>query len=294
VITPEQRVKCWGRGNVGQLGDGLRGSHGKATTIEGVEGAELLAVAGTHVCAITRGGKLVCWGDVLGLGTPKKATTVPMPKSARYIAAEDSTTLAILADGTAWYWGHMMGLPTGPPNIVAEPMRLPSFDGASQVTHPPGGTLLRDGAVRCPDPSSNPCVSSVPGFGTPVVRKIASTLFYQWALRADGTLWQASLTTALTWSVTRIEGVGRVRDFGAGDARVCLVEDSGEVFCFAPETPKPVRVTGLPAVDQLAAGSTHHCALSRVSEEVWCWGTNDFGELGDGTTTARVGPVRAL
>lgn len=124
--------------------------------------------------------------------------------------------------------------------------------------------------------------------------KIASTVSYQWALRADGTLWQASVTNALTWLVARIEGVGRVRDFAAGDERLCLVEDSGEVSCFDPATPKPVRVTGLPAVDQLAAGSTHHCALSRAGEEVWCWGKNDFGELGDGTTTAHTEPVRAL
>lgn len=30
---------------------------------------------------------------------------------------------------------------------------------------------------------------------------------------------------------------------------------------------------------------------ARHDEEVWCWGTNSFGELGDGTKTERIYPV---
>ena len=94
--------------------------------------------------------------------------------------------------------------------------------------------------------------------------------------------------------MSRIEGVGRIRDFAVSDERLCLVEDSGQVSCFDHDIrPKLVRVKGVPPIDQLAGGRAHHCALSRVGEEVWCWGKNDFGELGDGTTTAHTGPVRA-
>lgn len=289
-------MRCWGRDDVGQLGGGLRGGFGKATTIEGVEGARSVAVGTRHACAIARDAKVVCWGDVLGLGLPVKAKAFTLPTAARYVAANDGTSLAILADGTAWHWGHMPGLPTGPPNIVDTPRRIPALDGASQVTNPPGGILLREGVARCPDPPlvTPPCVSTDPHFGTPTVTKIAGTALHDWALRADGTLWQATVTNAFTWSIVRIEAVGRVRDFAVGDERVCLVEDSGAVWCFEPENRLLVRVTGLPAIDQLTAGASHHCALSRTGEEVWCWGKNDFGVLGDGTTTPRPGPVRAL
>src|SRR6185295_7490637 len=35
----------------------------------------------------------------------------------------------------------------------------------------------------------------------------------------------------------------------------------------------------------------HSCAI-RDHSTVWCWGRNDFGQLGDGTTSARSRPTR--
>lgn len=48
-----------------------------------------------------------------------------------------------------------------------------------------------------------------------------------------------------------------------------------------------------PRIVQVAAGNGHTCALDDTGA-VWCWGRNDKGQLGDGTTDARYLPARVL
>ena len=43
-----------------------------------------------------------------------------------------------------------------------------------------------------------------------------------------------------------------------------------------------VEVSGLDSVIDLAAGLEHTCAL-RPAGDVWCWGQDRSGQLGDGT-----------
>jgi len=56
---------CWGRGNVGQLGDGMNGTFHGATTAQPVMGLpevpSSIAVGATHACAIASD-TLYCWG----------------------------------------------------------------------------------------------------------------------------------------------------------------------------------------------------------------------------------------
>jgi alpha-tubulin suppressor-like RCC1 family protein len=52
----------------------------------------------------------------------------------------------------------------------------------------------------------------------------------------------------------------------------------------------PVRVSGISGVSGLDAGLLHTCALA--GGQVYCWGDNAYGELGDGSGQSQVVPVR--
>lgn len=48
---------------------------------------------------------------------------------------------------------------------------------------------------------------------------------------------------------------------------------------------QPAEVVGLGMVSGLAAGTEHACGI-RENREVWCWGSNQYGQLGSGSSAA--------
>ena len=54
----------------------------------------------------------------------------------------------------------------------------------------------------------------------------------------------------------------------------------------------PVNVLGISGGTTIVAGGNHTCVLT--GGDVWCWGQNSQGQLGDGTTADRNVPVKVL
>jgi hypothetical protein len=89
-----------------------------------------------------------------------------------------------------------------------------------------------------------------------------------------------------------------VSAIAAGGEHTCALTTSGAVQCWGADfrgelgggastfavRATPVAVAGLSGVAAIAAGREHSCALMN-SNDVKCWGRDDFGQLGDGTTT---------
>ena len=55
-----------------------------------------------------------------------------------------------------------------------------------------------------------------------------------------------------------------------------------------PEEPLP-PMTAAPAFSTVVAGSQHSCGITG-SGDLYCWGSNDLGQLGDSGTTERTLP----
>ena len=99
-----------------------------------------------------------------------------------------------------------------------------------------------------------------------------------------------------------------VADVSVGFSHACAALDDGQARCWgynprgavgdgtiqARQTPVAVSDgTGsgpLTGVDSIGAGANHTCALIETGE-VWCWGGNTDGELGDGTTADHLRPA---
>ena len=73
-----------------------------------------------------------------------------------------------------------------------------------------------------------------------------------------------------------------IDDNGNGTLEAGEIDASSTQYLCAPA--RPVAL-------QASVSGTHTCALLD-NGEVWCWGTNNSGQLGDGTTTNRSNPVK--
>jgi alpha-tubulin suppressor-like RCC1 family protein len=134
------------------------------------------------------------------------------------------------------------------------------------------------------------------------------------SLRSDGTVWGwgknnshqlGDLTQPYSFAPVQIHGLPPgIVQVEAGLTHGAAVAADGSVWTWGGnghgalgyptpggDSPTPHQVPGLAGVRQVAAGEDFTVAL-RSNGEVWTWGRNDAGQLGDGTTTDRTTPAR--
>jgi len=96
-----------------------------------------------------------------------------------------------------------------------------------------------------------------------------------------------SYTCAIESGALYCWGLNYTSQLGASSSQTCRIPSILDPY---PCSTIPLAVTDMGSgVTAVAAGGGHTCAIK--SGALYCWGGNDEGELGDGTTTRRTTPV---
>lgn len=128
------------------------------------------------------------------------------------------------------------------------------------------------------------------------------------ALRWYRNIWSApGAESAMTSAVEgwRLAFVEIAAGYEFTCARTTAIPDGGRVWCWGRNTsgqlgrghmnigPSPERIPSLSGVRELAAGAnSYHVCARKDDATVWCWGSNQSGTIGDGTTQNRPSPTQ--
>jgi alpha-tubulin suppressor-like RCC1 family protein len=290
-LTPSGAINCWGRNHLdagygGALGDGTLLDRAQPfPVLRLTSGMVAVQLGAFHTCAMDQFGAVWCWGSAqngrLGDGTTSdKQEPTPLmglgAGAAIAITAGGSGGCALSRSGEARCWGENLhgevGDGTTTPRL--SPVLLSEL-GTSVIDLSFGGAhtcaLMRGGVVRC------------------------------WGANADGQLGDGTqVDRSQPGPVPGLSGVVRI---SAGERHTCAITGPGELYCWGdnsaqqlglaasePMHATPARVMGVTAPSDVSAGGAHTCALF-ASGQVQCWGANESGQLGDGTTDARALPA---
>ncbi len=319
AVRPDATVACWGQ-------DGLR------ERLSAAELKDVVAVStgdepdvALHVCALHEGGTVSCWGSGFEgqLGQGDRASrylpvTVPGITDAVAVGAGWSHTCAVHSDGGVSCWGGNWSgqLGDGTDESRLLPQRVPDLEGAVAISAGPDSTcaIHVDGALSCWGQSAG---FGAPGFmspktvgGLPAVVSVATGRGLTCAVTVDGKVycWPA-------WQFPRpgrVAGIDDVVTVAVGDGNVCALHRDGGVSCWGENnsagqlgagttTPssRPVRLSDIGDAIALSASSgspdvgAHACAVHEDGS-VSCWGSNEHGQLGDGTHETRLTPTRSM
>jgi len=123
-----------------------------------------------------------------------------------------------------------------------------------------------------------------------------------WGFNSSGQLGDGTVTTSAT--PVNVTGLSSgVQAITAGSNHTCALLNGGGVMCWGFNSSgqlgdstttsrgSPVNVIGLSSgVLAVTAGDNHTCAVTNGGG-VKCWGSNDYGQLGDSTVAQRTTPV---
>ncbi len=286
-------VWCWGSSEYGELGDGHALTVPLPKQVPGIAKAVELNVAHGSSCARTANDHLWCWGPVTDVGPISHDAKLA---HGQYVAGcvfeASSLRCHVKTLGDEWDSEDARGAPHATAIALD---RVPSTCAVDRGKITCNFGLGDDGSSGKWVPLAAP--------GKVVDLEPLATGFC--ARLDDGRVacltderWEDDPHSVDTLPKSKLVLVPDVKDttqLVTGQDSACALTKQAAVWCWDVARPKPRELTTLRGATFLAAGNLHQCAILRG--EVWCWGENARGQLGDGTLSSIIDriavPVRA-
>ncbi len=285
ALTADGTVSAWGSNDYGQVGDGTTTSRSAPIAVNALTDVISVKAGHYHSLALKSDGTVWSWGSnnsgQLGDGTTTHRSSpvqVAGLSNIVMIAAGGFHSFALKADGTLWAWGS---------------------NTAGQLGD--GSTIDR--------------VTPVQVAGISNILAVDASIAHSMALKKDGTVWTwgangsgqlGNGTTSSRSTPVQVAGLAQVTAIAAGGYHSVALKSDGTVRAWgandkgqlgdgtAVNRLTPVHTSSLTDVKTIGAGMYHSLAATFGAGDVWAWGDNSYGQLGDGTTTNRSLPVQAI
>jgi alpha-tubulin suppressor-like RCC1 family protein len=338
AVTTEGGVRCWGKNEHGELGDGTWTNSSVPVDVAGMAGGVRYVAAGWgHTCVLTWRGGVKCWGynrnGELGNGgnadSNRPVSVRGLEQGVESIEAADDHTCAVLGNGSVKCWGFNLYGQLGDGTAVDRNIPVDVIGltrGVAAVAAGWGHTcaMMPEGGVKCWGNNHYGqlgVVSDQENIHAPV--NVSGLAYGVTDISADG-----GQTCVLTYNgLTMCWGANKYGQLGDGTSEVrntpvvvagmparaigivvgwnhtCALDGSKRMVCWGWDyfgqlgdgirttSARPVAAGRLiPGVLHAVAGWAHTCVITEM-ETVQCWGLNDFGQVGDGTTADAYLPV---
>lgn len=292
AITTENELYCWGKDANGQFG-GAQTTEPQRLPIAAGPDEQWSAVDayGAFTRAISDAGEVFYWGGRPGHSLPAYSSLHVARKIADFRADDISVgydhTCAIGENGKLYCWGmnflHQLGDGSGDPSAL--PIQIGNNDKWWRVSAGRNHScaIQENAAVYC------------------------------WGHNNEGQVGSNHLDQSVSTPARVIDQHGDplfLSTITAGSAHTCGISTTNpsQVYCWgshhngqlgidAPTNnvshniAHPVVVPGANGFKAVAAGALHTCAVT-TNGELYCWGYNQSGQLGDGLSNSQPSPKR--
>ncbi len=294
ILADDNKVYCWGSNGRDSLGDGTTSSFSSVPTAVALGGKTVkkLVVSGWFACIIADDDQVYCWGDGYAgqLGNNNDDTSnVPVAvvtsgvlsgKTIKDLYANNDKACAIANDDLPYCWGRgSLGNNDDSNYYFSVPVSL--------VTT---GALIGKTITKLSVGHSYSC-------------SIANDQkVYCWGEQNEGQLGNDSRET-VNYPVSTISGLSEeliqdgvfIKTYAnqSEDFRICVQRSNGELYCGAVKSGlKFIYDFGSLNIKQIESSrdDNHVCALMD-DDNVYCWGRNIVGQLGNGTNNSSSVPT---